>query len=212
MFLLKEFKFSNLIVIELYFILIKASFAEEFIDMKKLSLYTSSYFAILDTGLFLYDFNALNFSLIHKFNSNEFKETNNKINLTELYYEHKAYIICLVNEYLFIFSEYTYKSIYNKIDELKTFNGYYIIMPFIMENNNISFIMALNKNITNLFFYYYNFNFDGDINKLKEINFDNMNIQKKMIRCGLNYNSTFIICFYYSQDNEQNYLVSEIFI
>ena len=141
MFLLKEFKFRNLIVIELYFILIsiKASYAEEFLDMKKLSLYTSSYFAIFDTGLYLYDLNALNFSLIYKFNSNEYKNSNNKINIEELYYEHKAYIFCLINEYLFIFSEYTYKLIYNKIDDLKTFNGYYNIMPYKMENNNLSF-------------------------------------------------------------------------
>ena len=213
MFLLKEFKFSNLIVIELYFILIsiKASFAQEFIDMKKLSLYNSSYFAIFDTGLYLYDFNALNFSLIHKFNTNEYKNSNNKINITELYYEYKAYIFCLVNEYLFIFSEYTYKLIYNKIEEIKTFDGYYNIMPYKMENNNLNFFMVFNKDTSNLLFYYYNFNFDGDINKLNEIKFDDMNIQNKKVRCDLNYNSTFIICFYYSKDNEQNYLVSEIF-
>ena len=79
-----------------------------------------------------------------------------------------------------------------------------------MVNNNICFIIVFNNDFANLYFYYYYFNFDGDITKVKEINFNDMNIQNKMIRCQINSFSTFIMCFYYSIDNEQNYLVSQI--
>ena len=213
MFSFKDFKLSNFIIIKFFYILtsIKVSFEEVFIDMKQLSLYNNSYFAIFDTGLYLYDFKALNFSLIHRFNSNEYKASNNKINITELNYEHKAYIVCLVNVYLFIFSEYTYKLIYNKIDEIINFDGYYNIIPYKMENNNICFIIVFNNDNANLYFYYYYFNFDGDITKVKEINFNDMKIQNKMIRCQINSYSTFIMCFYYSIDNSRNYLISQIF-
>ena len=214
MFQFNAFKLSNFIIIEFYFILIsiKTSFAVQFIDMKQLSLNNSSYFAIFDTGFYLYDFKTLNHSLIHEFNNNEYKASNNVINMTELYYEHKAYIICLVNEYLFIFSEYTYKLIYNKIDDIITFNGdYYNIMPYTIQDNNIRFIISYNNDNTKLLFYYYNFNFDGDITKLKEKIFDDMNIKDKMVRCELNSNKTFIICFYYTLYNSRNNLASTIF-
>ena len=110
---------KNIIIIELYFmfILIKTEHADTFINIKKLS-FNNYYFVILDTGLYLYDSNFKYCALIHQFNEKEYK-TNvayNKINITELYNEQNAYILCLINEYLFILDEYTYKVIelYNK--------------------------------------------------------------------------------------------------
>ena len=84
MFPIKDFRLSNFIIIELYYILIsiKVSLAGVYIDMKKISLY-DSYFIILDSGLYLYDFNSEHCSLIHKFNKNEFKVSDNKLILTE---------------------------------------------------------------------------------------------------------------------------------
>ena len=109
MFIFNEYRLRNIIILELYYIIISIRFifAGEFIDMKKISSF-NSYFVILDTGLYLYDFNSFDLALIYQF-QNEYKDTNNKINLTELYYRYRAYIFCLVNEYLFIFNEYTYK-------------------------------------------------------------------------------------------------------
>ena len=198
---------GNHIKIEIYciLILIKVSLTGKFIDMKKLFIY-DSYFVILDTGLYLYDFNSDYCSLIHEFNGNEYKDSNN-IKLEELYYGHKAYIFCLVNEYLFIFNEYTYKLFYFTINEIVLFNGnYYDIMPYKIENNNISFIITVNKETTNLFFYFYNFNISEGINEPKKILFDDMNIQNKMIKCQINTYTTFIICFYHSIVNSKNYL------
>ena len=92
MFPIKDFRLSNFIIIELYYILIsiKVSFAGVYIDMKKISLY-DSYFIILDSGLYLYDFNTLDYISIYEF-SNELGEVNNIINITELYSWNKAYI------------------------------------------------------------------------------------------------------------------------
>ena len=204
------------VVIEFYYILIliKVSFAGEFIDLIKLSS-SNSYFIILDTGLYIYDFNnILDCCLIHQFNINEYREdTNNSILLSELNYIYKAYIFCLVNENLFIYNEYTNKLLNYKIKEIVNFNDddYYNIMPYKLENNNISFIIAYNNDSTNLFFYFYNFDLNDSIIEANQIIFKDMNIQNKMIRCQINSFSTFIICFYYSNVNEQNYLVSTKF-
>ena len=72
MFSFDKFKLSNFIFIEIefYFLIsIKVIFAAEFIDIKKLSNTDSIYFTVLDTGLFLYDFDNKDYSLIHQFNS-----------------------------------------------------------------------------------------------------------------------------------------------
>ena len=99
-----------------------------------------------------------------------------------------------------------------QINEVSNYNdNYYNIMPYKIENNNISFIIAFNEDNTNLIFYYYNFNFDEVIIQPKEIKFTDMNIQNKIIRCTINSYFTFIICFYYSTNNTQNYLASTIF-
>ena len=137
--------------------------------------------------------------------------------VTELYYGYKAYIFCLVNEYLFIFNEYTYKLIKYKIKEIKEIinfnnNDYCNIIPCKIENNNISFIIVLNKEMEKLFFYIYNFTIYEDINEPKEIIINNMNIQDKMIRCNINSYFTFIICFYYSIINDENKIFSSIFL
>ena len=139
---------------------------------------------------------------------------NDTINLTELYYENKAYIFCLVNEYLFILDEYTYQLFHYKINEIYNFNdGYYNIMPYKIENNNISFIIAFNNDTNSLYFYSYNFELEQEKLYNPEIIIkDNLNIQNKMIRCEMNSNLTFIICFYHSKNNTENYFVSKTFI
>ena len=85
-------KLRYIFIIELYFILIsiKSISCQEFIDLKKLSS-SDTYFVILDIGLFLYDFNTFNSTLIHEFNENEYRRSK-KIILTELYSKFKAYI------------------------------------------------------------------------------------------------------------------------
>ena len=210
---------KNIIIIELYFmlILIKTVSADTFIDIKKLS-FNNDYFVILDTGLYLYDSNFKHCALIHQFNEKEYK-TNvayNKINITELYNEQNAYILCLINEYLFILDEYTYKVMNFTINEINNFtnnNDYYNIMPYKIENNNISFIIAFNNDTNSLYFYSYNFELEQEKLYNPEIIIkDNLNIQNKMIRCEMNSNLTFIICFYHSKNNTENYFVSKTFI
>ena len=210
MLLFNGYKLNNF-KIGYFFILVKVSFAGIFIDMKKLTLY-DIYFVILDTGLYLYDFKSSEFSVLHEFNNHELRTYDNNINIKELNYRHRAYILCLVNQYLFLFNEYNYKVWNYKIKEIEPFKGYYYnIMPYKIENKNISFILAFNNNTTNLSFYFYNFNLTKSINEPKEIKFNNLNINNKMVRCQINSNSTFIICFYYTKLNTNNNLISTIF-
>ena len=218
MFSFNGFQIRNIIIVEIIYLLIsiKAIYSESFIDMKKLS-HNDYYFVILDTGLYLYDSMIKNCSLIYQFNNNEIRTDNiekNKINITELYNEQKAYIFCLINKYLFIFNEYNYKLLNYSIKEIAAFNNgeYYNLMPYNIENNNISFIIAFNGDTNYLLFYFYNFNLNEEINEPKVIIFNNTNIQNKMIRCQINSNSTYIICFYYSIINSKNYFYSQIFL
>ena len=52
----------------------------------------------------------------------------------------------------------------------------------------------------NLYFYSYNLELEQEKLYNPEIIIkDNLNIQNKMIRCEMNSNLTFIICFYYSK-------------
>ena len=186
-------KLNNIIIIISFYYI----FAGEFIDITKLSL-NDKYFVILDTGLYLYDSNFLICSSIYEF-KDEYKESNNKIILKGFHYKSKAYIICLVNEYVFIYNENTYTILNYKIEQIILFKDcYYDMMPYKIENSYIGFIVVLNKDNKSLLFYFYNFSIKEGINIQKAIPFMGMNIQNKMIRCQINSDFTFFICFYYS--------------
>ena len=130
--LFDRINFKNIIIIYLYYILlsIKPTFGNEFIDIKKLSLF-DSFFVVLDTGLYLYNFTTLDCSVIHKFNLTVYRSANNKIILNELIDEDRSLILCLVNEYLFIFNENNNKTISYKINNINLPNDkYYDLLPF----------------------------------------------------------------------------------
>ena len=199
-------KLNNIIIIISFYYI----FAGEFIDITKLSL-NDKYFVILDTGLYLYDSNFLICSSIYEF-KDEYKESNNKIILKGFHYKSKAYIICLVNEYVFIYNENTYTILNYKIEQIILFKDcYYDMMPYKIENSYIGFIVVLNKDNKNLLFYFYNFSIKEGINIQKAIPFMGMNIQNKMIRCQINSDFTFFICFYYSIINKENIFSSTMF-
>ena len=203
-------KINNLIDFYIIFISIKLIFAEEFIDIQKL-FSKEIYFVILDTGLYLYDLNNLNCALIYEF-KDEYQNTKNNIILKEFHYKYKTYIICLVNEYLFIFNENTYTFLNYKIQEISQFKSYYYdIIPYKIENNYIGFIVVINKDVSNLFLNFYNFSLTEGINTQFEIPFTEMNIQNKKIRCQIDSNFKFFICFYYSIINDENCLYSTMF-
>ena len=95
-----KFRLINFFIYILYSL--KLVLLDLFIDIKKLNLY-DSYFVVLNSGLYLYNFNTMDCSIILEFNSTVYKSSNNKINLTELYDDKNSFIFCLVNIYLFIF-------------------------------------------------------------------------------------------------------------
>lgn len=209
---LNGFKSKNIIIIFFYYILlsIKNVFADELIDMKKL-FSSNSYFVVLDTGLYLYNINTnfdiLDCAIIYKFEKT-ITFLVDKVFLSELNNDNKAFILCLINNDLYIFNEYTNKTINYTLNEIKKpKTNYYNIMPYKLLNNNISFIIGFHKDSKNLIFYFYNFDLNGDINKPNEIKFNTINnIEDKMISCQINSYSTFIKCFYYSKIEEQKHL------
>ena len=91
----------------------------EFINIKKISKYDIIYFVVLNTGLYLYNINTFDCALILSFNNSVYRKNgNNKFNLTELVYEDNSFILCLVNEYLFIFNSHNNKTLSYKINEI----------------------------------------------------------------------------------------------
>ena len=196
MLIFNEIKLRN------YFICIilslKIVLSDLFVDIKKLNLY-DSYFVVLNSGLYLYNFNTMDCSIILEFNSTVYKSSDNKINLTELYDDQNSFIFCLVNEYLFIFNEknnetYSYKV--DDITDIMNIGGYYNLMPYKYENNNISFIIAYNQMSAFLYFFYYNFPLNDSINEPKE-KMIVFSIEDNMIRCQIIPKYSSIKCFYH---------------
>ena len=84
-------------------------------------------------------------------------------------------------------------------------NNYYTLMPYRINNKNLSFILALNENSTKFTFYYYDFSLNSNISIVNTNSFNDMNIQNNMIRCHINSPLSFIKCFFYQNNNSQKY-------
>ena len=186
-------KFRNIIL----FILLsfKSVLARVFIEIKKLSPY-DSYFVVLDTGLYLYNFNIFKCSIIQEFNNTIYKSKNNKVILQELNYENNSYMICIVNEFLFIFNENNNKTyIYQIKDNDITKDNYCDLLPYKYENNNISFITFYNKNSSFVILNYYNFSLGENINNPKQTVIPYPYIQNNIKRCLIDSYSSSIDFF-----------------
>ena len=180
-----KFKLRNFFI---YILLIslKQVLLDLFVDIKKLNLH-DSFFVVLNSGLYLYDFNTMDCSIILEFNSTVYKSSDNKVNLTDLYDGKNSFIFCSVNEYLFIFNEKnnrTYSYQVKEITNIINIGGYYNLMPYKYEVDKVSFIIAYIH--INKFFYFYCYNFslnDGIIDpKTSTIAFIT---EDNMIRCQI---------------------------
>ena len=99
-----EFNLRKIIVIFIHCILLSLKFvtAGELINMKKLNTY-DSYFVVLDTGLYLYNLNSFDCSIIMSFNDTiYYNSSKNKVDLNDLKNDECSYILCMVNEYSFL--------------------------------------------------------------------------------------------------------------
>ena len=215
MFLLPRMNFTNFIIIYIYiiFLLIKLLFGNVFIDIKKLSL-SDSYLVVLDTGLYLYNFKNFDCSIILNFNSSVYRNTTNKVILNELNDENNLYILCLVNEYLFIFNENNNKTISYQINDFNLSpDKYYDLLPYKFQQNNISFIISyLNEPII-MTFYYYNFTLKNDIIAHIEISFDNFEINNNnKISCQINSYLSTIKCFFHDIIDNKKYISTASFL
>ena len=159
--LLNKIIFFNIVFIYLIYSQIISIQGAEFLNIKKISL-SENYFVVLDSGLYLYNYNFLECSLIINFNSSVYRipENNcntNKINITELKYENHLYILCLVNEYLFTFNIHNNKTFSYKLNEINITNNddFCNILPYKIEDNKLIFILPLVQS-SNFSFYIYN--------------------------------------------------------
>ena len=204
-----KFKLRNFFI---YILLIslKQVLLDLFVDVKKLNLH-DSFFVVLNSGLYLYDFNTMDCSIILEFNSTVYKSSDNKVNLTDLYDEKNSFIFCSVNEYLFIFNEKnnrTYSYQVKEITNILNIGGYYNLMPYKYEVDKISFIVVYIHINKFLYFYCYNFSLNDGINDPKTSTIAFIT-EDNMIRCQFIPNYSSIKCFYfYINSNNQNYLKS----
>ena len=67
-----------------------------------------------------------------------------------------------------------------------------------MENNITSFIIVRNVDTTYLYFDFYKFNINEDINEINAVSVDDINVQNKTIKCEINSLLSSINCIYYS--------------
>ena len=199
-------KILNIFLLFIPLLFVKEIKSQTFLDLIKLPFY-DSYFIVLNSGLYLYNFNNLDCSLLYKFTIT--KTSNDKIYLNELVYKNKAFVFCLVNEYLHIFNEQNNRTIQYKIEDIN-FNSANIIniLPYKYEYNNISFIIAYYNEPTKITFNYYNFSLKYKINKPKEISFDNVNIKDNMINCLIKPLLSKIFCYFYNVDTNNHYFIS----
>ena len=217
MFLFTRLNLINFIIIYVYYILlsIKIVLGNVFIDIKKLSL-SDSYFVVLDSGLYLYNFNnfnTLDCSIILSFNSTVYRSSNNKIILNEINDDYNSYILCLVNKYLFIFNENNNKTISYQINDFNPLSyKYYDLLPYKYEHNNLSFIFVYQNEAPELIFYYYNFTLKDDINKPIEISFENFQVKDNKISCQINSYLSIIKCFYHEIIGSKKYISTASFL
>ena len=140
----------------IFFLLNKVKCVDIFKGILKLSL-NDNYFVALNTGLFLYNYNLLNYALITNFNSSVYKNDNNDIIIIkEFLYNKQYYIFCMVNKYLFLFNEksnITNTFLIDEDDIIST--NYYELLPYKVDNNKIYFFISLNKGTSDIFLFYY---------------------------------------------------------
>ena len=215
--LLNKIKFFNISFIFLIYSQIKSGQEIEFLNIKKISLF-EGYFVVLDSGLYLYNNNFLECSLIINFNSSVYRipennKNTNKINITELKNDDYLYILCLVNEYLFIFNAHNNKTFSYKLNEINITNNddYCNILPYKIEDNKLSFILPLVQS-SNFSFYIYNVSLiEHNYEKIK-ISFDDMIIYNNQISCQINSYLSDIQCFYNTEENNNKLFRSQFVI
>ena len=201
-----ELNLRNIFLYYLFCLLssIQVVYSDKFIDIKKLNLY-DSYFVVLDSGFFLYNFKSSDCSFILGFNSTVYMDSNDKIVLDELHNDKNSFILCLVNQFFFIFNEKNNKTISYKLDFIN--NDLYVnLLPYKMEGKKISFIIVNHSQSKKLIFYYYDLSYIENINDPKKIEFDEINIKKNIVSCQINSHLSIIKCFYSEYLNSKNYI------
>ena len=206
----------------IYSSLITLIFLHIFIETKevtfqkitKISL-LEEYFVVLDTGLYIYNSNFSECSVIYNFNDSQKIIDNYDFTLEEFKNEQHNFIICLIKKYLYIY-DYNIKSIFiYYLKELDNNIGeYYDLLPYKFENNFLNFIISfidLNDNCIKII--YYDFNLQEDkvyyinIKSLSKINSFFQEFISYYINCQIYFlSNNKIICFFFYGDFDNYFL------
>ena len=198
------FKILSITIILLH---TKVKCEDIFKGIKKLS-FNDNYFVVLNTGLYLYNYNLLNCALITSFNSSVYKNENDIIFFKELVYNNQYYIFCMVNKYLFLFNEKNNITNSFLIDEDDIIpSNYYELLLYKVIDKKIQFFIYLNKteySSSYITLFYYKISLETS--KMEKIDsyILEYNIINKLVRCLINVST--IYCFFVKQINNINYL------
>ena len=181
-----------------------------FQKIKKISL-TEESFVVLDTGLYIYNSNFSECSVIYSFNDSQKINGNYEFTLEEFKNDEHNFIICLIKKYLYIY-DYKMKAIFfyylKELDNNKAI--YYDLLPYKFENNSLNFIISFidstNKCIKIV---YYDFNLKEDkiyFRNIKSYVIDYNMFSSSYINCQIySLSDKKIICFFFEKNFDYNF-------
>ena len=171
------FSFNIIIFYLLTFVL--EIYSEIFVKLKKIN--SSNYFAIFNTGLYIYNYDFTQKMLLYEFNESQIiknDEDKKTAIISDITENNNIYIICLVKKYAYIFN-----NINNELNlyYLSLLSGnydqkgvIYNLMPYDIKNNNIYFILSFiyeKTALNQIIFLKYTINLKDNKINVNEINY-----------------------------------------
>ena len=185
--------------------------ADKFREIIKITP-SNKYFVLLNTGFYLYDNNLMNCYKIYTFDSSIYND-NSHVNLIEIENENKYYILCLIDDHLFIYDSQRYKLNIEKLNNINSDKNYYCnLMPYKSKQNNniLNFIIVYYTGESIIKFNCYKYILYDKRLESNIFQFENIKADGIKINCQINNNLSHINCFHYYNNNNY-YLLSSVF-
>ena len=123
------------------------------------------------------------------------------------------FILCIVDQYLFIFNSITNELNIHHLDNIDISNSLYCnLLPYQIINDNITFIIAIYEQNTKLNFHTYNFSTKNNKINKNNIFFNVSDVEKYHIDCQINSYLSYIICYYCFSNNKDTLLMTKFII
>ena len=186
---------------------------------------SGKYLVIMNKGIYIYNYNFTYEKTLLEFKSSEIiysEDENNKTSLAEYNYNNTVYILYLVKTYLFLF-DYQKTKIYKK--NLKNYisGSFFNVIPYLLENNNLHFIIVSSKlklercdfasyyYLYYLIFYHFYIEIKSNDYSLKikdskeyKVNYGcNSYITSLIFNCQILASKNYLICLYLTENNKK---------